>query len=441
MLQGFEVKDFKCHEDYNEIKMPGLTVVSGTNNSGKSSFLQALYLLTQNKTNSHTKLVLNEELDLGGFPDILNKNKTSQESIEFSADFSKENLDASGLEHLAVTFSYRNPAVFKNLSFGFGDTAPVLSGMECQYKKTGQKLETLRLDIVDEKDSTFYRVTGESDNGYCTMRGIVPDSVIYRDLRKKERTICSGEFETIMGYLIRLSRENIKYMKALRLSDFLDKSTTSDNYMGLAGEFTAEIIYKTWEKPIDFNKEDGSGERFTFSELFDVWIKKLLGNDYRVRSTMTESKHRKYRVTIEEIKRGLELNLNQVGIGISQLLPIIVLILTSKAHDILLIENPEVHLHPKLQALFTDLCLFAVENGRKLVVETHSEHVVNRLRFRVKESPHYLEKVSVLFLDKREGDIQYTEVHIDKDGKIDFWPEDFFDQGYKDLLGLVKDSE
>ncbi len=437
MFQGFEVKDFKCHEDYNEIKMPGLTVISGTNNSGKSSLLQALYLLTQNKINSHPALSLNEELELGGFSDILHKGKTSKESIRFSVDFSKEILKMSGLEYLAVTFSYRNPAVFEHLFVGYGDTSPVLYGMECQYKKPNRQIRTLCLDIVDEKDSAFYSVTGEIDNGYCKMQGIVPDSVIYRGPGKKDRTICSADFETIRDYLSRLSRENIKYMKALRLSDFMDKSTTIDNYMGLAGEYTAEIIYKTWDNRIDFYKEES--EPFKFSELFDVWVKKLLGSDYRIRSNMTESKHRKYKVTIEEILPGLELNLNQVGIGISQLLPIIVLILTSKKHDILLIENPEVHLHPKLQALFVDLCLFAVENNRKLVVETHSEHVINRLRYKVKGSPHYLEKVCVLFLDKLEGDIQYTEVHIDKDGKIDFWPENFFDQSYKDLLGLVKE--
>ena len=73
MLQGFEVKDFKCHEDYNEIKIPGLTIITGANNSGKSSLLQAVYLLTQNKTNSHTTLLLNDELDLGSFADILIK--------------------------------------------------------------------------------------------------------------------------------------------------------------------------------------------------------------------------------------------------------------------------------------------------------------------------------------------------------------------------------
>lgn len=437
MLQGFEVKDFKCHEDYNEIKIPGLTIITGANNSGKSSLLQAVYLLTQNKTNSHTTLLLNDELDLGSFADILHKSKSSTESICFSVDFSKEVLKSSGLEYLAITFSYRNPAVFEHLFVGYGSANPVLSGMEFQYKKPGQPIQTVHLDIVDEKESVFYRVTGDSDNGYCKMQGIVPDSIIYTDPGKTKRVICSPEFETARDYLSRLSRENIKYMKALRLSDFIDRTTAVDNYMGLAGEYTAEIIYKTWANPIDFNKEDG--QRYQFSELFDTWVKKLLGSDYRIRSSIVESKHKRYRVTIEEIKRGLELNLNQVGIGISQLLPIIVLILTSKAHDLLLIENPEVHLHPRLQALFVDLCLFAVENRRKLVVETHSEHVVNRLRFQVKQSPHYLEKISVLFLDKCEGDIRYTEVHIDKDGKIDYWPENFFDQSYKDLLGLVKE--
>ncbi|MCU0287052.1 MAG: ATP-binding protein [Acidobacteria bacterium] len=220
MIQGFEVKDFKCHVDYNEIKIPGLTVISGTNNSGKSSLLQAIYLLTQNKTNSHTTLLLNEELELGSFADILHKSKSSTEPISFAVDFSKEVLQSSGLKYLTITFSYQSSAVFEHLFVGYGDGNPVLSGMEFQLKKNGQQLQTVHLDIVDAKDSIFYRVTGDIDNGYCKMQGIVPDSVIYRDLAKTGRAICSPEFEIARDYLSRLSRENIKYRSIICLSPF-----------------------------------------------------------------------------------------------------------------------------------------------------------------------------------------------------------------------------
>jgi predicted ATPase len=436
MLQRFELKDFKCHEDYNEIKIPGFTVISGTNNSGKSSLLQALYLLTQNKTKIHTILSLNEELELGGFSDILHKSKTIKNTIEFSMDFSERLIEKSGLQYLGITLAYSHPSVFEKLLVNYAENNPVLSSMELQYKKENEDLQTIQLSIADEKDPVFYRVFSTTDNGYCKMQGIVPDPVLYKDTVKKDRIICSPIFETIREYLSLLSNENIKYLKAVRLEDFIDKSTSIDRYMGLAGEYTAEIIYKMWDHIIDFNKADG--KTIKFSELFDGWVKKLLGDDYRIRSYSTDSKDKKYKVTIEEINRSLELNLKQVGVGISQILPIITLILTSKEHDVLLIENPEVHLHPKLQAIFVDLCLFAAENNRKLVVETHSEHVINRLRFRIKENPRYLENTNILFLEKLQGNIRYTEVHVSKDGKIDFWPENFFDQNYKDLLGLIK---
>ncbi|MCP4155268.1 MAG: DUF3696 domain-containing protein, partial [bacterium] len=408
----------------------------GTNNSGKSSLIEAIYLLTQNRTKNHSVLSLNEELELGYFSDILHKSKDSSDTIEFSVNFSEELIAPAEFKMLEVTFSYNNPIVFNHIDVAFAEPTPILSRMQIQYIKEKKKLHLIDLEIVDQKGKGLYQVKGDSDTGYCTMLGCVPGLAIYKDLEKKERGICSADFETIRDYLSLLTTDNIKYLKALRLADFTDRNTSLTQYMGLAGEFTAEIIYKNWSNPIDFPKE--SGEKYTFSELFDVWIKKLLGDDFRARAYMTDSRDQKYRIVIEEVNRGLELNLKQVGVGISQVLPIITMLLVSKEKDILLIENPEVHLHPKLQALFVDLCIFAIENNRKLVVETHSEHVVNRLRYNVKTNPSLIEKINVLFLNKSGGDVTYTTVHISADGQIDFWPEDFFDQSYKDLLGLLK---
>jgi len=123
-----------------------------------------------------------------------------------------------------------------------------------------------------------------------------------------------------------------------------------------------------------------------------------------------------------------------VGFGLTQVFPIIVAALSAKAGDILLIENPEVHLHPAGQALMGQFLSEVARAGVQVIVETHSDHVLNGIRRSVKSGSLQPGQVAIHFFRPRSlGGSQVVSPQIDKTGNIDTWPEGFFDQFDKDM--------
>ncbi len=130
-----------------------------------------------------------------------------------------------------------------------------------------------------------------------------------------------------------------------------------------------------------------------------------------------------------------------VGFGISYTLPIVVAILAAKPGTLLLIENPEAHLHPKGQSQMGQLLALAASCGVQVVIETHSDHVLNGICLAVHGGKLEPENVQLHFFRRQEQNGQsVTEVvspRIDRDGRIDRWPDGFFDQAEKDLMVLI----
>ena len=123
-----------------------------------------------------------------------------------------------------------------------------------------------------------------------------------------------------------------------------------------------------------------------------------------------------------------------VGFGITQVLPIIVSILAAPPDSIHLIENPEVHLHPAGQALMGRFLAEAAHSGHQLLVETHSDHVLNGIRRSVKDQELKAEQVAIHFFQSQfEEGTQVLSVALDSVGNVDVWPEGFFDQFDKDM--------
>ena len=121
------------------------------------------------------------------------------------------------------------------------------------------------------------------------------------------------------------------------------------------------------------------------------------------------------------------------GFGLTQVLPVVVATLSAAKGDMILIENPEVHLHPAGQALMGQFMADVARAGIQVLVETHSDHVLNGVRRAVKDGRFAADQVAVHFFRTRSDDLpQVLSPTLDDSGNIDDWPEGFFDQFDKD---------
>ena len=135
----------------------------------------------------------------------------------------------------------------------------------------------------------------------------------------------------------------------------------------------------------------------------------------------------------------------EIGVGISQLLPVVVAALDPDRQGITAIEQPELHAHPKLQVELGDLFAHVADDGRAFLLENHSEHLMLRLLRRIEETHNgevpegkpalRPDQVSVVYLDQVDGEVQATRLRIDETGEfIDRWPHGFFEERSDELF-------
>lgn len=130
-----------------------------------------------------------------------------------------------------------------------------------------------------------------------------------------------------------------------------------------------------------------------------------------------------------------------VGFGISYVLPIVLALLTAEENKIIVIENPESHIHPRGQAELGKLISLAASTNAQLFIETHSDHILNGIRVAVKENLIDRQKVNILYFDKETTDKeQYTRIkpiEVDRNGELSEYPKNFLDEWSNQLLKLV----
>ena len=185
------------------------------------------------------------------------------------------------------------------------------------------------------------------------------------------------------------------------------------------------------------NVTDGSEQLY---ENLNAWMEEIVHLPLKTRVTEIDESTVKLLYNIEG-SLGKSYSALQVGFGLTFCLPIVVALLKAKKGDLLIIENPEAHLHPAAQAKLGLLICLAVHNGAQIIVESHSDHILNSVRCSFKKGLLTEEQAKVLFIrriiadGKVYPDLDYIE--IKESGKLSHRPDDFFDTWDKMLTDLI----
>lgn len=146
-----------------------------------------------------------------------------------------------------------------------------------------------------------------------------------------------------------------------------------------------------------------------------------------------------YEVQIQCSPNSPLVSIADMGFGISQILPILVLCYYVPQGSILLVEQPEIHLHPSVQAGLADVFIDAIKTrGIQIIMESHSEHFLRRLQRRIAEGVFDNDNTALYFCEIEKGESHIKPLEVDDGGNIRNWPTNFFGDILGDLYAMVK---
>lgn len=297
-------------------------------------------------------------------------------------------------------------------------------GQDILYEKADEDEIGISIEIDGTKENLIFEYLPESDS-----------------LPLKESKI-NGEREFLEQRL-----ENLFYLSAYRIEpQFLyqikNEKELENKYFGKDGEYAIQYLKLHGGEEIKNNNiVIGDSDKTTIMDQVKEWLDMISPGISPVININTSSRtaELRYEYIEDRVKTNSYKSVN-VGFGITYVLPVVVELVSAKEGDIVLIENPEAHIHPKGQRMLGELIALASAGGVQIIVETHSDHVLNGIRLAAKKGKLQAEKVAFFFFYKDIADSynhKFIQPVLDQNGRLNEWPEGFFDEWDNALLELL----
>lgn len=447
MLDRMKVERFKSWKETGEIRLAPLTALFGTNSSGKTSLLQLLLMLKQTveSTDRSQVLDLGDErslVELGTFQDVIHRHDLGAElgwelgwtlpetlSVQDPASpkkslFSGERMEFSAtLAWLARSSGLGRAAVrqmgYRFDSADFGMRSPNPARQEYDLFETRADFAFLRAPGRRWKLPPPAKFYGFPDQvrAYYQNAGFLADFEL--------------QFEQLFSRMF--------YLGPLR--DYPKRQYTwggsRPSDMGRRGENVVDALLASAEagEMIRYGK---GRKNMTLQTRVATWLMDLgLIDRFEVRPLSEGGKL--FQVWITRQPGAAEALITDVGFGVSQILPVIALCYYVPMGSVVILEQPEIHLHPAVQAGLADVFIDAVKTRQiQLVIESHSEHLLRRLQRRIAEEQIKADQAALYFTQTRAGESELMPLELDMFGAIQNWPTGFFGDEMGEIAATQK---
>jgi predicted ATPase len=443
MITHLQAKNFKSWRDTgDQFKLGPLTGLFGTNSSGKTSLLQTLLMLKQTVESTDRKQVLRTGdqkslVDLGTFSDVHFKHpvETPME-ILLEWELPKPLLVKDPQEKEKLIYTIRDLRYVVSLDSESG--APVVNSFEYRFDRVGLGMKRKILIGVDKN---VYELIAE---GYEAKK------IQGRAWSLPPPIKCYGFPDEVKAYY-----QNTGFLPDLVLA--FERLMTQMVYLGPLREYPQRTYTWGGEEPQDVGAKGesavpallasrkkgkavsrGRGRlKVTVEERVAEWLRDMeLIHSFSLHQI---AEHRKdYEVRVCKTATSPEVSITDVGFGVSQILPVLVLCYYVPAGTTILLEQPEIHLHPLVQSALADVFVDAVKYQKvQIVVESHSEHLLRRLQRRIADETIEAGKIQLYFCRNDASMSTLEPLQLDELGNITNWPPNFFGDEMGDLVAMT----
>ncbi len=415
MFAQLRLTQFKAWKDTGSVALKPVTMLLGTNSSGKSTLIQSLLLLKQTVQSPDRTVHLNlggdevnDLFNFGSFEDVLHQ--AAEQPRQFSIGFDFDGETAGRIKSGKFDCTY-------------GQTSSGSVAIQTLDLRT----ESRRFRAIRRGKGAFSIMVDEESMPRLKGRNYAPERSVALSADAIAELNQDGPVLEDLSLAIRRELESIIYLGPLRRKPERDYpwNKTKPGDVGIDGRSAIDALLAS-------ALLKGEEQSYVVNGV-SRWLAKMkVADKLEVRQ---QGRSSRYELIIH--RDGVACNLRDVGIGVSQVLPVLVVAYFAPPGSTIILEEPEIHLHPLAQAVLAELFV-TISHERKVqfIVETHSEHLFRRMQTLIARQEVSAEQVAMYFVERDGKAAKLRVLALDEYGRVKNWPDGFFG----DALGETREQ-